>query len=92
MNKAIYQKLNQYFSRTTSRRDFIQAVTALGLTGLAAESLLASVQRGVAIGEGGPQSMRIVEGTTGELLVKQLKAIGVKYILLHDFQRCLAYA
>ena len=48
MNKAIYQKLNQYFSRTTSRRDFIQAVTALGLTGLAAESLLASVQRGVA--------------------------------------------
>ena len=45
MNKAIYQKLNQYFSRTTSRRDFIQAVTALGLTGLAAESLLASVQQ-----------------------------------------------
>ena len=44
MSNKIYKTLNQYLSRERSRRDFIQTVSALGLTPLAANSLLAYVQ------------------------------------------------
>ncbi len=44
MNKKIYQTLERYLSNKTSRRDFIQALTAVGVTTLAAESLLASMK------------------------------------------------
>ena len=82
MNKAIYQTMDRYLSRKSSRRDFIQAVTALGVTSLAAESLLASVQEGGSDTRLEGQAVRSwnSEGTAGALLVEQLKAAGVKYI------------
>ncbi|MFB3068479.1 MAG: thiamine pyrophosphate-binding protein [Acidobacteriota bacterium] len=81
MNKAIYQSLDRYLSKKSSRRDFIQAVTAVGISSLAAESLLASVQLDLGSGdELGMAPPRTLEGTAGSLLVEQLKAAGVKYI------------
>ncbi len=81
MKKAIYQTLDNYLSKKTSRRDFIQAVTALGFTSMAAESLLASAQLDLgSADETGPSQPRMVEGSAGSLIVEQLKAAGVKYI------------
>ena len=82
MNKAIYETMDRYLSRKSSRRDFIQAVTALGVTSLAAESLLASVQEGGMDTHVEGQAIRSwnSEGTAGALLVDQLKAAGVKYL------------
>ena len=82
MRKAIYQSLDRYLSQKSSRRDFIQAVTALGITSLGAESLLAAAQQGGSggAGEGQADNVWISEGTAGALLVEQLKAAGVKYI------------
>ncbi|MCZ6485510.1 MAG: thiamine pyrophosphate-binding protein, partial [Acidobacteria bacterium] len=81
MNKAIYQSLDRYLSKKSSRRDFIQAVTAVGISSLAAESLLASVQLDLGSGdELGMAPPRTLEGAGGSLLVEQLKAAGVKYI------------
>ena len=81
MNKAIYQSLDRYLSKKSSRRDFIQAVTAVGISSLAAESLLASVQLDLGSGDGLDMAPpRTLEGTAGSLLVEQLKAAGVKYI------------
>lgn len=45
MSKAIYRTLNQYLSHKSSRRDFLQALTAMGVTSLSAESLLAFTQQ-----------------------------------------------
>ena len=59
----------------------MQAVTAMGLTSLAAESLLASAQMELEPGDvRGQTQPRMVEGTAGSLLVEQLKAASVKYI------------
>ena len=81
MNKGIYQTMDRYLSRKSSRRDFIQAVTALGVTSLAAESLLASVQEGSDTRlEGQAGRSWTFEGTAGALLVEQLKAAGVRYL------------
>ena len=82
MNKAIYENMDRYLSRKSSRRDFIQAVTALGVTSLAAESLLASVQEDWSDTHQEGQAVKswTSEGTAGALLVEQLKAAGVKYI------------
>ena len=81
MKKAIYQTLDNYLSKKTSRRDFIQAVTAMGFTSMAAESLLASAQLDMgSADESGPSQPRMVEGSAGSLIVEQLKAAGVKYI------------
>ena len=82
MKKAIYQTLDRYLSKKSSRRDFIQAVTAMGITSLAAESMLASAEQGWSAdqGEGKADKVWISEGTAGALLVEQLKAAGVKYI------------
>ncbi len=83
INKSINQKLDQYLSMKTSRRDFIQAVTALGVSSAAAESLLASVQqeRAASQAPARDETVRMAEGTAGSLLVEQLKAAGVKYII-----------
>lgn len=81
MKKAIYQTLDNYLSKKTSRRDFIQAVTAMGFTSMAAESLLASAQLDFgSADEPGHSQPRMVEGSAGSLIVEQLKAAGVKYI------------
>ena len=82
MQETIYQSLDRYLSKKSSRRDFIQAVTALGITSLGAESMLASAQQGGSGGPGDGQADKvwISEGTAGALLVEQLKAAGVKYI------------
>ena len=82
MQKAIYQSLDRFLSHKSSRRDFIQAVTAVGISSLGAESMLASAQQGRSGGPGDGQADKvwISEGTAGALLVEQLKAAGVKYI------------
>ncbi len=82
MQKTIYQSLDRYLSKKSSRRDFIQAVTALGITTLGAEAMLASAQEGWSSDprEGQADKVWISEGTAGALLVEQLKAAGVKYI------------
>ena len=82
MNKAIYETLDLFASRKTSRRDFIQALTALGVTSLAAESLSASFQQDMGTPAGSPQTGPPVmaEGPAGAVLLEQLKAMGLKYI------------
>lgn len=82
MNKTIYQTLERYLSNRTSRRDFIQSLAAVGVTTLAAESLLASlnVELEADEGRGVDGQVEMFEGTAGAALVEQLKAAGVKYI------------
>ena len=84
MDKAIYQSLNDYASRRTSRRQFMRAVSALGMTPLAAESLMGYVQQDRARAAGGAlpaeDDFEVVEGTAGALLVAQLHAAGIRYI------------
>ena len=83
MDKAIYQSLDDYASRRKSRREFIRTVSALGVTPLAAESLLGYMQQDrAAVTESLPadEGIRIVERTGGGLLVEQLRTAGVRYI------------
>jgi thiamine pyrophosphate-dependent acetolactate synthase large subunit-like protein len=83
LNKAIYRSLNDYASKRKSRREFIRTVSALGVTPLAAESLVGYMQQnrsGVSERQLENGDAEIVEGTAGALLVAQLKAAGVKYI------------
>ncbi|MEE2823014.1 MAG: thiamine pyrophosphate-binding protein [Acidobacteriota bacterium] len=82
MNKEIYETMERCLSRKSSRRDFIQAVTALGVTSMAAESLFASVQSGWSDTRSESEGVRswTSKGTAGALLVEQLKAAGVKYL------------
>lgn len=85
MSNKIYETLNQYLSRERSRRDFIQTVSALGLTPLAANSLLAYVQEDSSEGiRGNPvpgETIEMHEGTGGHLVVQQLRAAGIKYVI-----------
>jgi benzoylformate decarboxylase len=69
--------------RKNTRRKFIQTVSALGLTPVAAKSLLAFGQQGGAPSEDAPAGadVRVMEGTAGALVVEQLRAAGVKYII-----------
>ena len=79
MNKAIYKALDRFTSGSMARRDFMRAVTALGLTTVAAESLFASFRQegtGAAAGDAGV----VAQGPAGAVLLEQLKAMGLKYI------------
>jgi benzoylformate decarboxylase len=66
-----------------SRREFIQAASALGLAPLAARSLSAFGQAGTrsaAGGRTGADDVEVMEGTAGALIVQQLRAAGMKYV------------
>lgn len=83
MNKAIYRSLNDYASRRKSRRNFIRTVSALGMTPLAAESLMGYMQQNrAATGEAAAETdgVEIMTGTAGALFVAQLHAAGVRYV------------
>jgi benzoylformate decarboxylase len=70
--------LRDFLERRLSRRQFVQALSALGISRLGIQSLVRSGQaaeHGVGATHG-----RAVTGTGGELLVEQLRAAGVRYL------------
>jgi benzoylformate decarboxylase len=64
-----------------TRRRFIQTVSAVGLTPMAAKSLLAFAPQGGDAPPADPGAVRVMEGSAGALVVEQLRAAGVKYII-----------
>jgi benzoylformate decarboxylase len=81
MNKAIYKALSVVTAKT-SRREFFQAMTALGVTAGVAESLFASFLQDPAGGSGAVAPPVNAEGPAGAVLLQQLKAMGLKYLFL----------
>ncbi len=65
-----------YLERRLSRRGFIQALMAAGVTASAAQNVLAAIVQDSA----GAQTARQVTGTGGELIVEQLKAAGIDIV------------
>jgi thiamine pyrophosphate-dependent acetolactate synthase large subunit-like protein len=80
MGKGIYKDLGDYVERRKSRREFMQTVSAMGLSPLAANSLMSYVQDGAPAGGAESGDVVMMEGTAGELLVAQLRAAGIKYV------------
>lgn len=85
MSNLIYETMDRYLSNNGSRREFVRTLTTLGLSSLAADSLLAFAGQDKAVpgreAEQLPtQSFTMAEGLAGALLVEQLQAVGVKYI------------
>jgi len=77
-NAAVNELLGQYLNRGISRRSFIQALGAVGISSAGISSMLEvaqAVERGVI-----PNNAHLFTGTGGELMVEQLKAAGVKLL------------
>lgn len=80
MDKAIYRGLNDFASHKKSRRAFIRTVSALGMTPLAADTLLGYMQRDGQQPTALSGDFEMMEGTAGALFVAQLHAAGVRYV------------
>lgn len=77
-NVNINEILGQFLSQGLSRRDFMKALGALGISAAGISSLLKvaeAVEMGVA-----PMNARSFTGTGGQLIVEQMKAAGVNYL------------
>jgi len=77
-NGAINELLGQFLNKGISRRDFVKALTAVGVSTVGISSLVKAaeaVEKGVA-----PLKARSFTGTGGQLIIEQLKAAGVKYL------------
>ena len=74
MNELVYR----FLRNDLSRRGFIQALTALGLTGTVAEST-ANAAAAAANADADSGSRR-AQGTGGELMVEQMAAAGVRFL------------
>ena len=70
----------RYLSRNLSRRGFLKGMTAAGVSLAAAESILDSLVPLAQAQTAAPESVRMVEGTGGEVFAEQLVASGVKYV------------
>ena len=80
MNKhgGINEILGDFLNQSLSRRDFVKALGAVGVSAAGISSMVKAaeaVENGVA-----PLKARSFTGTGGELIVEQLKAAGVKYL------------
>jgi thiamine pyrophosphate-dependent acetolactate synthase large subunit-like protein len=76
--------VKRYLDHGLSRRDLMSALSAIGMSAVAAKAVAQSLET---FGQGGaaPPSpaMREVRGTGGALFVAQLKAAGVEYIFFN---------
>jgi benzoylformate decarboxylase len=73
-----------YLSKTLSRRGFLRRMTAAGFSAVAARSVLESLNQldAEASGPSGSNDdFKTVRGTGGEILVEQLRAAGVEFIV-----------
>ena len=77
MKELVYQFLEGHLSR----RGFIQALTALGVSSAGVTGTVRALEAVTPSKGGGPGSAaRTMSGTGGELMVEQMKAAGVKYL------------
>jgi benzoylformate decarboxylase len=76
------QLIHQYLSGAVSRRRFLASLMQMGLTSVAAKSVIEAAERGeIAQQPAGAQTpSRIVAGTGGELMAEQVKAAGTRFI------------
>jgi len=77
-NATINEILNQLLDHSISRRTFIKALGAIGVSTAGISSMLKSaeaVEKGIA-----PMKARSFTGTGGQLIVEQMKAAGVKFL------------
>ena len=77
-NGTINEILSQLLDHSISRRSFIKALGAIGVSTAGISSMLKSaeaVEKGIA-----PLKARSFTGTGGQLIVEQMKAAGVKYL------------
>src|SRR5215467_1106206 len=76
------QLIHQYLSGAVSRRRFLASLVQMGLTSVAAKSVLEAAERGeIAQQPAGTQTpSRIVAGTGGDLMAEQVKAAGTRFI------------
>lgn len=77
-NGTINEILGQFLNQGLSRRDFMKALGAVGISAAGISSLLKvaeAVETGVA-----PMNARSFTGTGGQLIIEQMKAAGVRYL------------
>ena len=79
MSKDLYKTLGLLASGKLAHRDFMTAITALGLTAGSAESLFASFRQD-GPGPVANDPIKVAEGPAGAVLLEQMKAMGLKYI------------
>ncbi len=76
----------QFLDHNLSRRGFLRKMTAAGFSVMAARSMLDSLNSLAAApaahSAGSPAGFKVVRGTGGELLVEQLSAAGVEFIVI----------
>ena len=72
------QLMQEFLEKRLSRRQFVQALTALGISAAGVESLTRCADA-VARGTDAAPAQKIT-GTGGELVVAQMKAAGVRYL------------
>lgn len=75
---TINEILGNFLNQGLSRRDFVKALGAVGISAAGISSLVnaaEAVEKGVA-----PLKARSFTGTGGQLIVEQMKAAGVKYL------------
>jgi len=78
MNVTINEIMSQLLDHSISRRSFIKALGAIGVSTAGISSMLRSaeaVEKGIA-----PLKARSFTGTGGQLIVEQMKDAGVKYL------------
>lgn len=71
------EQMTQFLCGRLSRRDFIGALTALGLSTAGVQSVVSGAE---AVLAGKPGAGRTVTGTGGELLVEQMRDAGVRFL------------
>jgi len=66
-----------YLGRSLSRRNFVQSLAAIGVSG---PGIAATVRSAEAVTDGTSGSGHEINGTGGDLFVEQMKAAGVKFL------------
>ena len=69
--------LKQFLDQRLSRRDFVEALAALGISATGIEAV---VRGSEAVDKSRTGPARRMTGTGGELMVEQMKAAGVRYL------------
>ncbi len=72
-----------YLNRDLTRRGFIKKMTAAGFTAVAADDVLASLNP-MSVAQNDENGAKLVQGTGGELLVEQLVAAGVEFLVVSN--------
>lgn len=73
------QLIHQYLTGAVSRRRFLAALASIGLTKVAAKSVLEAAERGELVQAGLPAA-KMVSGSGGDLMAEQVKAAGTRFI------------